>query len=225
MADILASSGNDSSQFNGQSSSYRYFDDDRHYQPVGSYGTEQNPKYLKYRDIKPNTYKLNDEIDFWFDGETNRVKTSRDDLFIQRFVMTDFGETQRRLVVNINGSKIQFSRANNSSLDLSPPKDTEGRTVWIFEQIGAPLKFITTFVDQRMGISRPAEERKQILTNASKFKSRRDQEISIELVTGAFKRYGGFFGSDAIFARETPGAVEFSKELQESILNGELLSG
>ena len=99
------------------------------------------------------------------------------------------------------------------------------RPVWIFEQIGAPLKFITTFVDQRMGISRPAEERKQILTNASKFKSRRDQEISIELVTGAFKRYGGFFGSDAIFARETPGAVEFSKELQESILNGELLSG
>lgn len=208
---------------------YRIFEDDRRYQPWGLLHPKNATDELRQKildNYNPKKYRLNDGLEYWFDGRLNRICTSDPIFYVQTVAYSDFGELQKRLFVSINGRRVQFSRKQNETLMSPvcvPPVKKDGKWVWEIEEIGSPLHFHTGFEDDRRGMKRPYSERRQCLTNASKFAKREDQDKAVDLVKAAFSTFGNIFGSAPTFGREKPGesAVEFSKELEEKILRGD----
>lgn len=173
----------------------------------------------------PRKYCLGNGLEYWFDGRYNRIRTSDQGFFLQIVKSSDFGDIQKRLFVSINGRRVQFSRKNNETLVSPicvPPAKKNGKWVWEIEEIGAPLNFNTVFEDGRRGTQRPINERRQCLTNASRFATSEDQNKAIDLVKAAFSTFGNIFGADPTFGREQPGhsTVEFSRELGEQVRRG-----
>ncbi|MEP0247060.1 MAG: hypothetical protein ABJD83_03785 [Roseobacter sp.] len=207
---------------------YKAFEDERLYQPWGPLHPQNATTDLRKKilaDYHPTKYHLKDGMEYWFDGRFNRICTDDSGFYLQTIASSDFGNVQKRLYVSINGRRIQLSRKNNETLISPvsvPPLKKAGKWAWKIEEIGSPLYFHTGFEDDRRKTKRPIDERRQCITNASKFSNRADQDKNLELVKAAFSTFGNIFGVDAAFGREQPGEniVEFSEELSEEIKRG-----
>lgn len=207
---------------------FKVFEDDRMFQPWGllhpKNATDDFRKSILEK-YKPKKYQISPEIEIWFDGRFNRICTNIPGFFLQTISSSEFGEIQKRLFVSINGRRVQFSKENNASLESPvcvPPVKEDGKWAWKIEEIGAPLNFHTGFEDDRRGVRRPMEERRQCLTNASKFASRADQDRAISLVKAAFRIFGDIFGADATYGREAQNEhmAKFSDDLIKKINEG-----
>lgn len=173
---------------------------------------------------KVNRYEFSHGGEFWYDPGTQRIESSQKGLHIQTLVRGDFGEPITRIILNIDGLAIQFSRAGGESFDLPLPKNENGQPVWEIEEVGAPLRFYTGFDDARVGIVRPKNERYQILTNARFFLSQDQLRLGCEFVSESLSKYGNSF-SAAVSGSEKPALVSFSEELKKSIESGALIRG
>lgn len=154
-----------------------------------------------------------------------RVATSDPDLYLQTLLRFDLGSIVSRLILNIDGRRIQISKSNGECLDFDPPTNTEGVAIWHIEEIGAPLRYFTGHDDVRAGLKRPFDERYQILTNASTFKSRAQQDRGLDFVTTVLERYGNIFSDGPAGGQDMPAIVSFSKELTQAIADGDLIDG
>jgi hypothetical protein len=184
-------------------SKYKYFEGKKHYQfPVDD----------TFNLSRVNRYTLSSGGEFWYDPQRDCIVSDDDDLYIQTILRTDFGNFTKRILLSIDGLKIQFSKLNGASFDVTLPKSSDGTPIWTIEDIGCPLYFYTGHDDVRAGLKRPREERYQILSNASKFTTKSQQDRGVAFVIETLTRYGNSF-SGAISGNEVPGCVELSAQL------------
>lgn len=208
--------GDDESREEKYLSQFKYYEGEKHFKfPVDS----------NFDLSRVNIYTLPSGETFWFDPQRRCVASSDNRMYIQILQRGDFGELVYRIILNIDDIQIQFSKKGGACLDIQPPLNADGIPVVKIEDIGSPLCFYTGHDDRRAGIKRPHIERYQILTNASKFSSKSQQERGIEFVKAAFEAYGSLFGSRATSGNESPGCVEFSADLEARIANGDFING
>ncbi|WP_274836933.1 hypothetical protein [Phaeobacter gallaeciensis] len=156
---------------------------------------------------------------FWFDPTRQAIVSSDDGMFFQIILRSDFGEIIKRILLNIDGLKIQFSEEGGRGFQATLPKNSDGISIWKIGDIGTPLLFYTGHDDERAGKSRPAEERFQILSNTCKFSSREQQDRAIEFVSEALSKFGNSFFS-AVSGNEKPAIVEFSDTVRNNLERG-----
>ena len=195
---------------------YRYFEGEKSY---------QFPHYLNRDTSKANRYRLRNDQTFWFDFRNMRVATDDPRLYLQTLLRFDRGALISRLILNIDGWKIQISKFDGECLDMNPPKNSDGTAVWYIEEIGSPLRYFTGNDDARVGIKRPFDERYQILTNASKFESLEQQDRGLNFVTSALERYANIFSDGPAGGMDMPAIVKFSDRLIQKIEDGGLIDG
>ena len=195
---------------------YEYFDGEKAY---------QFPVYSERDSTKANRYPLGNGDEFWVDARTMRVATTDPDLYLQTLLRFNLGNIVSRLILCIDGRRVQVSKFDGLCLDLNPPRNAAGVAVWKIEEIGSPLYYFTGHDDARAGIKRPFEERYQVLTNASTFESREQQDRGLAFLTAALEKYGNVFSDGPAGGNDMPAAVSYSKELTQAIKDGDLIDG
>lgn len=212
-----------------KNSCYKTFNDERRFRPAGLLHPSRISDRIREEilsKVERRKYKLNNEIEIFFDGESDRVRTNIPDVYLQIFRSSNFGDIEKRIFVSIAGRRVQFSRRNNKTLQPSEKKMGEGgvsEVIWKIEEIGSPLNVFTGHEDERRGLFRPKEERRQCLTNGCSFKTQQDLDLAIDLVSGSFALIGDIFSADAAYGRDS-GAnhrAVFSKELIKEIQDGD----
>ncbi|QBY01334.1 hypothetical protein E2K80_11855 [Rhodophyticola sp. CCM32] len=198
---------------------YRYFDDHRYYESPGSH-----TKHIQYDPKLVKRYPMSSGGEFWADADTSRIATSDPNLYIQLVHMTAGGTPRYFMYVFIDGLRIQFSLKDGEPYGFMPR--TEGKkTIWNIEDIGFPLRFCTNISDRIHNVDRPYEERYQILTNASKFKSREQQDRACNFVQEALSKYDSPSLNRQLYGHETEAIVIFSEDLEIKMKNGYFVGG
>lgn len=205
-------------------SRYVYFEDGdpRRYQPRGLRHPDNLGNKKKNPSEVPRKYSLSDGSEFFYDPVWFRVNCSSHKMYAQLLQKTGREQFEYRLLVSIAGTKIQFGTVNSKGILLDPIGDHNLPFRWHISEIGAPLLDNTVWDDQKIKLERPRNERTLCLTNASQFRSKKQQAVAVHFVEMIFQKYGNPYGSFPAFGRETrPGEVIFSSSLVDQLSAGD----
>jgi hypothetical protein len=183
------------------------------------------PQYPNRVGSKVNHYTLASGTEFWFEPKSFRVLSSDRQLYLQSVIQADFGDLKLRILLCIDDRKLMISRAQGASLETTQPRTPDGRIIWNIEEIGSPFYFFTGHCDRRNNIHRPNEERYQIISNASGFKTQSQQTRGLSFLGGVLEKYGNFFSDGLSGGLELPGVMMLSKDLENRIATGDLITG
>ena len=194
-----------------------FYDDHRRY---------SFPVVTKFKDRMTNRYKLESGPEFWFDAPTNKVLTSDPNLSLQIVEQQSFLNPKFHLLLNIDDRILQVSDETGDGFVSVRPRNSDGTIVITIGDIGTPFGFYTGHSDEKTGIDRPMESRRQILSNAERFETVEQQVRAMGFLREVLSTYGEI--NDRILlslGKETAAEVIISKALAQKIDNGVLVDG
>ena len=194
--------------------------------------------------IKTTTpfFRYNDEIEYSWDSDRDRIITNREDLYIQMVHQYDPGEKTTSswgYLLRMGDTLIGFTGINGSPLRVSKLTDKDGNRINLIEDIGAPIVYdYDAFLfgvtpefyelNPKFRFRNPNRPHaKQILTNSSCFKTYEEMRFALDFVATCMSHAGRFgskftFYSPEIKYRSEP--VVYAADLVSRIESGDLVN-
>jgi len=201
---------------------FKYFEDERRFEMPRILNANLPDSWLPENAAR---YELSDGTVFWLDRLGHQVRTTDPDLSLFWFYTSEWSNNsvEYEILLEIDSRRFLLTFSQDSDDSKVKYKNDAGNLV--FELVSLTEQFLidTRNYDIQYRVSRPENQKNQILTNSTTFQSVEQQNRALEFLQTAFAKLGIF--NSVPRPNNAKGILEFSNSLQKQIGNGDLLDG